>query len=72
MSLGEDRIRPRFNPSDSPLVDEIKDKAIELINLLQKSRKEGDTAEIARLWSLAQTSIEDGCMWGCKAASIAP
>jgi hypothetical protein len=64
MSIGEDRVRIKFNPSDDSLVAQIKQKTAELIDLCQ-TLKDKD----ARLASLAQTSYEDAAMWAVKAAT---
>jgi hypothetical protein len=63
-SLGEKRVRTGFNVSGSSIVDEIKQKSAELINLCELL-KEKD----GRLASLAQTSYEEAAMWAVKAAT---
>lgn len=74
MSLGEDRVRVKFNPTDNSVVSQIKQKSAELINLCEEHKKNLDTGaishnEIARLWALAQTHYEDAAMWAVKAAT---
>jgi len=72
MTIGEDRVRIKFNPSADGLVDQIKQKSAELINLCEESRSNGavsPSAESNRLWSLAQTHYEDAAMWAVKAAT---
>jgi len=72
MSLGEDRVRVKFNPSADSLVDQIKQKSAELINLCEESRNNGavpPSDESNRLWSLAQTHYEDAAMWAVKAVT---
>lgn len=69
MTIGEDRVRVKFNPSDNSLVSQIKQKSAELIDLCEKS-KQGSIGEGVRLWSLAQTHYEDAAMWAVKAATI--
>jgi hypothetical protein len=72
MSLGEDRVRIKFNPSDNSLVSQIKQKSAELIDLVQsmpKPEDEGKRAEFARLCALANTHFEDAAMWAVKAAT---
>jgi hypothetical protein len=64
MSIGEDRVRVKFNPSADSLVDKIKQKSAELIDLCE-ALKEKD----ARLAALAQTHYEDAAMWAVKAAT---
>lgn len=74
MSLGEDRVRIKFNPEKHTLVDTIKQKAAELIDLCEENKQRkldplSNNAEVNRLWSLAQTHFEDGAMWAVKAAT---
>lgn len=69
-SLGESRVRTQFNPSADSMVDQIKQKTAELINLLQSIRNnEMPDNETLRLISLAQTSYEEAAMWAVKAAT---
>jgi hypothetical protein len=74
MSLGEDRVRIKFNPEKHTLVDTIKQKAAELIDLCEEQKQREynpliKTSEINRLWNLAQTHFEDAAMWAVKAAT---
>lgn len=65
MSVGEDRVRTKFNPSAKGLVDQIKQKSAELIDLCETLKsKDG------RLASLAQTAYEEAAMWAVKAATV--
>ncbi len=67
MSIGEDRVRTKFNPSADTVIDQIKQKSAELINLCEMLKsKDG------RLASLAQTSYEEAAMWAVKAATASP
>lgn len=72
-SLGERRVRASFNPSANSEVDAIKSFSAAMIDRLEELRKETDgslkSAEIQRLLSLAQTSFEEGAMWGVKAVT---
>jgi hypothetical protein len=64
MTVGEQRVRIEFNPSNNDLVSSIKQKTAELINLCEELKsKDG------RLASLAQTSYEEAAMWAVKAAT---
>jgi hypothetical protein len=63
-SIGEQRVRTTFNPSSDGVVDKIKQKSAELINLCEEL-KEKD----GRLASLAQTAYEEAAMWAVKAAT---
>lgn len=64
MSVGEDRVRVMFNPSADGVVDQIKRKTAELIDLCETLKQKE-----ARLASLAQTHYEDAAMWAVKAAT---
>ena len=64
MSIGEDRVRIKFNPSADSMVDKIKQKSAELIDLCEELKSLD-----GRLASLAQTHYEDAAMWAVKAAT---
>lgn len=71
-TLGEKRVRTEFNPSKEGNVELIKQKAAELINILndfQIDNQDKMDGEAYRLVSLAMTSIEEGAMWGVKAVT---
>lgn len=82
-TIGEKRVRTEFNPSKDGIVDQIKQKSAELINLMQALRNdeaakpENDTpaklnenaGEKLRLVSIAQTTYEEAAMWAVKAAT---
>jgi hypothetical protein len=70
MSLGEDRVRLKFNPSDLSLVAQIKQKTAELIDLCNAQNDLHDDAEKGRCFSLAMTHYEDAAMWAVKAATF--
>lgn len=63
-TVGEERVRTKFNVSGSDVVTQIKQKSAELIDLCE-SLKQKD----GRLASLAQTAYEEGSMWAVKAAT---
>jgi len=70
-TIGEARVRTEFNPSANSDVDQIKQKAAELINLLDALPLSAENpSESSRLKALAMTSIETGAMWGVKAATL--
>ena len=69
MSIGEDRVRTKFNPSANGVVDQIKQKTAELIDLCEGCRSVDTPTEAMRLLSLAQTSYEEAAMWAVKAAT---
>ena len=71
MSLGQDRVRIKFNPSDNTDVAKLKMMAANFIDMVEEMRNKGsDSEEQQRLWSLAQTHIEDAGMWAVKAATF--
>jgi hypothetical protein len=76
MSLGEDRVRIKFNPSDNSLVNQIKQKSAELIDLVEElkfsAQRTGSQSEVIRLCALAQTHYEDAAMWAVKASTYEP
>ena len=63
-SIGEDKVRVKFNPSASSDVDQIKQKTAELINACETLK-----GRDPRLASLAQTAYEEAAMWAVKAAT---
>jgi len=68
LSLGESRVRIKFNPSADSLVDRIKQKTAELIDLCNQHQSSSET-ETTRCWALAMTHYEDAAMWAVKAAT---
>lgn len=75
MSIGEDRVRVKFNPSAKGLVDQLKQKSAELIDLCETHKAVAgaavfkDVGEVNRLWALAQTYYEMAAMLAVKAAT---
>lgn len=66
-TLGQRRVRASFNPSESSIVDQIKGKSAELIDLLEATRNQDP--EKNRHISLAQTSHEEAAMWAVKSVT---
>lgn len=75
---GEGRVRIGFNVSGDSAVDKIKRAGAGLIDFLEEGAIQAKAAdqknaewkgEVARLFSLAQTSVEEAVMWGVKAAT---
>lgn len=70
-ALGSVRTGAKFDPESNGLADRIRNKAAELIDLLQEVKKvnEGEflSAAKARLVALAQTDVEMASMCGVKA-----
>jgi hypothetical protein len=73
MTIGEDRVRIKFNPSASPVVDQIKQKTAELIDICETlklaAQQAGAQSEVIRLCATAQTNYEGACHWAVKAAT---
>ncbi len=65
-TLGQKRVKAEFNPSKDGLVDQIKNKSAELIDLIETARTEGCSGEKHRVLSKAQTDVETACMYGVK------
>lgn len=63
-TIGEQRVRTSFNVAGAGIVDDIKRKSAELIDLC-----EGLKQKDPRLASLAQTTYEEAAMWAVKAAT---
>lgn len=64
MTTGEERVRVDFNVSNDDVVNQIKIKTAELIDLCEPL-KYRDT----RLAAIAQTVYEEAAMWAVKAAT---
>lgn len=74
-TLGEKRVRVDFNVNKDDYVSEIKQKAAELINLIDSAANKPEwndetLKEWFRLKALALTAFEEGAMWAVKAATI--
>jgi predicted nucleic acid-binding OB-fold protein len=63
-TIGEERVRTEFNPSKDDVVNLIKQKSAELINICEELKLKD-----ARLASIAQTTYEEAAMWVVKAAT---
>lgn len=64
LSLGEQRVRTKFNPSADGIVDRIKALTAELINICEEIK-----AKDPRLAATAQTQYEGAAMWAVKLAT---
>lgn len=72
-TLGESRVRTSFNPSADSKVDIIKQRAAELIDIINEYECPEhceNPSEFRRLQALAMTHVEDAAMWGVKALTI--
>jgi hypothetical protein len=73
-TFGESRVRLEtyFNSASvSKLIEEIKRKTADLIDLCYEQYAEGhpESIEAGRLWHLAMTHYENAVMWAVKAAT---
>jgi len=66
-TMGQHRVGVDFNPSHLTVVDEIKQRAADLIDMIDELPNPGND-EITRLKAIAMTEIETGCMYAVKAA----
>lgn len=68
-SFGQKAAGVSFNPSGHPLVNDIKQKSAELIDLLNNARNSTEDNEEKRMYSVAITEVQTAQMWGVKAAT---
>ena len=71
LTLGQKRVHAGFNTDKNGVVDQIKNKAAELIDLIEaekwpSSNPSADESEKRRVLCIAQTEIETGCMYALK------
>lgn len=71
-TLGESRVRIDFNPAKNSLVDQVKQKSAELINIINghPPANEENYGESVRLKALAMTAYEEAAMWAVKALTF--
>ena len=73
MSIGEDRVRTKFNPSANSQVDQIKQATASLIDVCEGLKSEEgkiNSSEKVRCAALAMTAYEEAAMWAVKAATV--
>jgi hypothetical protein len=66
-TLGQKRVKAEFNPAKNELVDQIRNKSAELIDLIEQLRTLECSGERHRVISIAQTEIETSCMYAVRA-----
>ena len=64
LSIGEQRVRTEFNPSKNGIVDQVKQKTAELINLCHSLAEKDEISA-----TQAAIRFEDAAMWAVKAAT---
>lgn len=73
MSFGTERVGANFNPSGLGVVDQIKTKTAELIDLLNDLNYDADSEDMMyekdRLVDIAMERYEEACMWAVKAVT---
>jgi hypothetical protein len=65
MGKGAERVVLHFNPSGDNLVENYKRSIADLIDQLEVFHTTGNS-EISRCASIAQTKLEEACMWAVK------
>jgi hypothetical protein len=68
MTIGEDRVRIKFNPSANDTVSTMKRKTAELIDMCADMQLHA-SPEVKRLLSLAMTHYETAAMYAVKGAT---
>ncbi len=66
-TFGNAAVRSSFNPSNSPLVGQIKQQTASLLDLCHDNLGEGPESD--RCWQQAQLAYETAAMWAVKAAT---
>ena len=66
-TIGEQRVRTKFNPSSSDDVQQVKETHAALINQMAQKSTIAVDGEHKRLYAEAMTRIEDAAMWSVKA-----
>ena len=69
MSLGEDRVRVKFNSSDNSTVAKIKHMTAAMIDLCDELHRNVADPEVKRLFALAMTEYESAQHWAVKGAT---
>ena len=72
LTFGQKAVGMTFNPGGMPEVNEIKKASADLIDILNAQRdtaKAANNGEKIAQYTLAIRAIQDGQMWGVKAAT---
>jgi hypothetical protein len=69
LTFGEKAVGITFNPGGHPLVNAIKEKAAEYINVLNEARNATGNGEVKRQLSIAITEAQTSQMWAVKAVT---
>ncbi len=66
LTFGQKAVGITFNPGGHPLVNAIKEKAGEYIDLLNEARDATNNGEVKRMISVAITEAQSSQMWAVK------
>lgn len=69
LTFGEKAVGITFNPGGHPIVNAIKEKAAEYIDVLEQSRQVTENGEVKRQLSIAITEAQISQMWAVKAVT---
>lgn len=69
LTFGQKAVGITFNPGGHALVNAIKEKVAEYIDLLHEARNATDNPEIKRQISIAITEAQTSQMWAVKAVT---
>lgn len=67
LTFGQKAVRASFNPSKNSMIDAVKQKYADVIDLLNEARDFADNPNVKRVASVAITEAETACMWAVKA-----
>lgn len=69
LTFGQKAVGITFNPAGNPLVNAIKEKSAELIDLFNTAREATTNNDVKRQLSIAITETQTAQMWGVKAVT---
>jgi hypothetical protein len=69
LTFGQKAVGITFNPGGNPLVNAIKEKAAQYIDVLNETRNTTSNGEVKRMLSIAITEAQTSQMWAVKAVT---
>ena len=63
ITIGAKRVQRNFNPTANPIIENLKQKYADLIDILEAMKSDGKDG---RCISIAQTELETSCMYAVK------
>lgn len=69
LTFGDRAVGLEFNPTDNPLVQNLKEQSAKFIGLCNEARDLTDDGEVKRMLSVAITEAQTAQMWAVKAAT---